>query len=391
MWPFPPRPRADPVEVKELKRHLWPLSIWRPQGDLTLEGSEAIFGAVTLLSNSLSSMRLHLYQGHEIAHDHPLERLIAYQPSPTLDAYTWRQTMEVCRDTAGNAYALKVRGGDGSIRSLDILDPGKVEAKRAIETGDLWYEILKPEGGSFLVSAQEMIHVRHVSSGGINGVSPIKVLRDTLDYDAQMKTFSIEQAKGINGAIVLEVPANVGETQRNAVIDSFMAEYTRSSGSLLVLGGGIKATSINRSPIDAKVLDVDRITANKVARVYNIPPMLLGDYGTRSGSHEDQQMEYLERTIIPIVRMYEAQLDRKLLTWEDARKGYHFHFETSDLVTADQQSRSVMYQNMVRSGIATPNEMRRREGLPDLDGGDQLYASRDLAPLSWLQANPGKE
>ena len=100
----------------------------------------------------------------------------------------------------------------------------------------------------------------------------------------------------------------MGKEQTEKVIDAFMDNYKRSSGSLIVLSGGVKSSTINRSPVDAKVLDVDRITANKVARVYNIPPSLLGDYSSSSyASQEQQQMEYLERTIIPICRMYEAQ------------------------------------------------------------------------------------
>ena len=229
-----------------------------------------------------------------------------------------------------------------------------------------------------------MIHCRHVGAGD-RGVNPLTVLEDTLAYDDQMKSFSLEQARGINGAVVLDFPSNMGKEQTEKVIDAFMDNYKRSSGSLIVLSGGVKSSTINRSPVDAKVLDVDRITANKVARVFNIPPSLLGDYSSSSyASQEQQQMEYLERTIIPICRMYEAQLNLKLLTWEQRRQGYRFSFDVSDLVVADQASRAQVYQYMIRSGIMTQNEVRRRENLPPDPHGDQLLVSRDLVPLRML-------
>ena len=203
-----------------------------------------------------------------------------------------------------------------------------------------------------------------------------------------MKTFSLEQVKGVNGAVVLTFPSDMGETRKQREIDSFMANYRRSSGNLIVLSGGVTSSVINKSPVDAKVLDVDRITANKVARVYSLPPTLLGDYSqTRYASQEQQQQEFLTRTVLPMVRMYEAQLDLKLLTWQQRKAGYRFRFDMTDLVVGDMQSRAEFYQVLVRGGMATPNEVRRREGWPPMPGGDRLLVSRDLVPI----AQAGKE
>ena len=392
MWPFDklkqPRTRAAESSGGNTPR-LWPSSLWRPRGDHSLEGSEAIFAAVTMLSNTVASMELKLMKGNEEAKDHYLSRLIQYQPTPRMNPYTWRQTMETCRDTAGNCYALKVRGDGGEIIALDILDPDRVTPERNLDTGEIWYQVRPDDGGLWVISGREMIHCRHVSTGGARGVSPIDVLRDTLDYDDQMQTFSVEQVKGINGAVVLEFPSDIGDARKKEIIDNFMENYRRSSGSLIVLSGGVKNSTISKSPVDAKVLDVDRITTNKVARVYNLPPSLLGDYSSSSyTSQEQQQLEFIERTVTPIARMYEAELTQKLLTWDEVRQGYHFRFDIAGLLSADLQARGTYYQQQIRSAMITPNEGRALENRPPLPGGDRLLVSKDLTDLEWLMQHP---
>lgn len=385
MWPFT-RKAAGGVRTAAHVPRLTP--VWRPRGDHSLEGSEAVFGAVTLLSNTIASMRVRLMAGDKEDSFHDLARLVSYQPNPRQDAFSFWQTMEACRNTSGNCYALKVPGPDGRVAALDILDPEKVEPVRDEDTGDVWYRVRPSDGGEWYVASREMIHCRHVGAGGIKGVSPLRVLEDSLAYDDQMKTFSIEQVRGVAGAVVLEFPAQMGDPQTKAIIDNFVENYKRSGHSLLVLTGGVKTSSINRSPVDAKVLDVDRLTGNKVARVFNLSPMMLGDYTqTRYSSQEQQQQEFLERTVLPIVRMYEAQLNLKLLTWQQLQRGYRFAFDLSDLVAGDQKSRAELYQVMVRGAMLMPNEVRRKEGLPPVPGGDKLLCSSDLVPLDML----GKE
>lgn len=388
MWPFT-RKAASGGKGSAHSLRLAP--IWRPSGDHSLEGSEAIFGAVTLLSNTIASMRVRLMAGDQEDSAHDLARLVSYQPNPRMDAFSFWQTLEVCRNTSGNCYALKVPGPDGQVAALDILDPERVEPVRDADTGDVWYRVRPAEGGEWYVASREMIHCRHVGAGGIKGVSPLRVLEDSLAYDDQMKTFSIEQARGVSGAVVLEFPAQISDPQQKAIIDNFLENYKRSGSSLLVLSGGVKSSTINRSPVDAKVLDIDRLTGNKVARVFNLSPMMLGDYTqTRYSSQEQQQQEFLERTVLPIVRMYEAQLNLKLLTWQQLQRGYRFAFDLSDLVAGDQKSRAELYQVMVRGGMLMPNEVRRKEGLPPAPGGDVLLCSSDLVPIAMLGAVAGR-
>lgn len=384
IWPFNrlrPRDKPGTTQLHAAERQ----SLWPTGGDYSLTGSEAVFGAVTMLSNTIASMTLRLYKGWEEATEHPLHRLIAYEPSPRMTPYSFWQAMETCRDTAGNCYALKVPGLDGQVAALDVLDPQRVTLQIDEDSGDLWYLVTAQDGAQMYISRRNMLHCRHVSASGHSGVNPVDVLRATLQYDERIKRFSLDQARGIKGAVLLEIPADLDKERRTKLVNEFLDVYHRSGDSVLALTGGMKATTLNRNAVDPHVLDVDRITANKVARVYNLPPVLLGDYSQSSySSQEQQQLEYLERTVVPIARMYEAELNCKMLTYAEVRQGYRFAFDMGDLMVADGMTRANMAQIYARNGVRTIDEIRREHGRGPVPGGNHVLVSRDLIPLEVL-------
>jgi len=387
MWPFTRKARGAPGE--EGGNSVVPVSFWRPRSDHNMEASEGIFSAVTRLATTLASTPFHLYEGNQIAREHPIEALFSYQVAPGMTPFAYFMAMEVCRGTAGNGYALKVPDALGRVERLDVLDPDKVTPLRDYETGEVWYRLTPATGKELYVHFREMIHVRQASSTGLVGVSPVTVLRDALDYDAQMQSFSVAQVKGVNSAVVLEFPSDLGDERKKKIISQFMENYKASSGNLIVLSGGSKANVINKSPVDPKVLDVEKVTKGRIATVYMLPPHMMGilDKGNY-GSNEQQMLEFLQLTMQAVYTQYIQEHRMKLLLREDVRKGYDFRFDTDRLIipTALQKAQAAQYY--VRSAGKTPNEVRSEMGLNGVKGGDALMVSRDLAPFDYLLKNP---
>ena len=165
-------------------------------------------------------------------------------------------------------------------------------------------------------------------------------------------------------------------------VKSFMETYRQTSGNILLLESGVKANTLNLSPVDTKLMEVEKITRSKVAMVYNIPPHLLGDYTDTSFSTAEQQMqEFLQLTITPIVQQWEEEFNRKMITPEDYAEGYRFRFDLSSLLRADRKTTAEMNQMAIRGGWRKPNEVRESEGLAPDPMGNELMSSRDLIPL----------
>ena len=348
-----------------------------------LEGSEAIYSAVSRISNTLACMPLHLYRNHEIATDDPRERLVSYAPTPNHTPYQWKLALEACRDTTGRAYVLIVPAADGvTPERLDPIDPSRVQPLRNLDSGEIWYEIKLDDGQVVTTHGSYVIPLLHMSTDGVTGISPIKVLNGTLDYDEKIREVSISQLSGIQESIVLTYPTYMDAKKQMEHVKRFREAYEASGKHVILLDGGVTADTIKGSMADAQVLAVDNITKRKVAAVYNLPPRMLGD-STASGysTSEQDTAEFLNLTMLPIVEQWEEVLNRRLLTYEEIQQGYAFRYDMSALKRGDTAAMAEKHNKAIRSAKMTPNEARREDGLPDLPFGNELMISRDMIPL----------
>lgn len=372
-------------------RNIW--LPWRTQTDYKLENSELLFSAVSRIANALSAMPVRLYRGSEEWTENDLNDLVGFAPNPNMTSCQFFKTMEACRDTSGNAYALKAYDEMGQLERLDVLDPSRVKPVLETDSGELWYKITPETGRELYVHNYYVVHVPFITTGGFVGINPITVLFDTLSYSENIQKFSVMQLeKGINAAIVLEAPANLGENQKKGMVRDFMSTYRETSGNILLLESGVTAKSLNLSPVDSKLFEVEKITRSRVAMVYNLPPHLLGDYSDASFSSQEQQMlEFLMLTMLPIVTAYEQELNRKLLTSEQRRQGYAFRFGMDSILRADAATQADVYQKSIRGGWMKPNEVRSKYNMPQEPEGSKLLAARDLTTLDYIVNNPDNE
>ena len=387
--PFQRKEKAQARDKPQTVRSRDLRMIPRARADRTIEANEAIYAAVSRIANTMASMPMHLYKGYKIQEDHPLERIVSLEPHPNFSAFTWKQTMEVLLNTEGTAYALRVLNTQGQLLRLDILNPLRVTPKKD-QDGNIWYSVIMDDGSEALAPGFLILAIKHISANGIRGIRPIDVLRKSLDYDTQVKEMSLDQLDGVNHGIMLTVP-NVGlsQAQKDEAVNRFLETYEKSGRSVVILEGGMTATNFANSSVDAQVMNVERITRNRVATVYNLPPHMLGDYTDSSpGNNEQQTLEYLTLTIGPKVEQWEEEFNRKVLTPEMYAEGYRFRFDVTSLTRTDVKTTAERNQMAIRGGWRKPNEVRAELGLPPDPVGDLLMSSRDLIPLRIAVEHP---
>ncbi len=370
-----------------------PHNIFTRRSGHALATNETIFAAVSRLSNSIGSMPVKLMDGqfHAIT-DHPTADLVMNQPNPNQTSLDFFRTMEVLRNTDGNAYALKDYDNRYQVRALWILDPGKVEPVVDKNTRELWYEI-KPEGGgkTYYAHNLEVIHVKHIHGYGYKGISPIEVLKGTSEFDRKVREKSLDQIdSAITAAFLLKLAGSVNKEKKAEILDNFK-EFYKNNGGVLIQEMGVEIDPITRSFIDTKLFDVEKITRARVANVYNLPMHLLGEVsGVQMGAVEQMDLGYVQGTLVPIVRQYEQELNRKLLNLSDRRAGLYFKFNTNALLRGDMKTRGEFYFKGIRSGWFKPNEVRALEDLPPEKGGELLYMSKDLFPIGKEEGRPNE-
>lgn len=364
----------------------WPHWI---RGDYSLNNSELIFAAVSRIANSLAAMPMMLYQDSRRKKGE-LDDLVSFEPNPSMTAAQFFKTMESCRCTYGNCYALKVPAVDRTYPYLYPLEPSRVKPVFEKDSRELWYRVEPEDAAPYYIHNYHILHVPFISSNGYSGVNPLSVLNGTLNYQAQIEEFSKSQLdKGINAQVVLEAPANLSERQRKEMINHFLDTYKDTGGNILLLESGVTAKSINMSPVDSKIFEVEKISRSRVAMVYNIPPHMLGDFSNSSfSSQEEQMLEFLTLTMMPIVTAYEQEFTRKLVPMKDRMKGFRLKMSLTNVLRADAKTMADVHQKAIRGGWMTPNEARFNDNLPaDKDGG-RLLVARDLTTLEYVINHP---
>jgi HK97 family phage portal protein len=360
-----------------------PTNIFTRLNAHALASNETIFAAVSRLSNSIGSMPVKLLdKNFRLITNHRVADMVMNQPNPNQTSFDFFRTMEAIRNTSGNAYALKDYDENYQVRALRILDPGRVEPVIEKNTRELWYEIKPEDGTTYYAHNLEVIHVKHIHGFGYKGISPIDVLKGTSEFDRKIREKSLDQIESaIAAGFILKLAGSINKEKRDEILNNFKKFY-KDNGGVLIQEMGVEIDPIERRFIDTKLFDVEKITRARVANVYNLPLHLLGELSEApAGAVEQMDLGYVQGTLVPIVRQYEQEMNRKLLTPVERQRGWYFKFNTNALLRGDMKTRGEFYFKGIRSGWFKPNEVRALEDLPPEKGGDVLYMSKDLFPI----------
>ena len=372
-----------------------PKSIFISQTTNALATNETIFSAISQLANGMASMPLKLLKDFEEQHN-PISDLMETAPNPNATSFNWINNMETIRNTFGNALAIKEYDSRYQVKSLWILDPTRVTPMIDENTKELWYRINGDSGSfgkenTYYVHHLDVIHVKHIHTTGYWGINPLDVLKNTADFDAKVRTFSLKQLEGaIHAGFVLKMAANISEDKKKATLNSFKQFYQENGGVLLEEQGVTIREVQSREYIDPKLFEANKITITRVATVYNMPPHKLGlTEGSSYNAMEQRDLEYVQGTLMPVARQYEQEFNLKLLTPEQRRAGYYWKFNLNALLRGDFAKRLDGYFKGIRSGVYTPNDVRKLEDLPPVkEGGDELYMSKDMIPIKQILNPP---
>lgn len=345
--------------------------------------SEEIFAAISRLANTVSSLPIMEYKDTK-AVDTTASLLLTSEANPSMSSFSLINQTETSRNIDGNAYILIERDANLKPVALYPIKPESVIVKRNVDDNSIWYTIASDEF-NMTVFNTEMIHVKHISPAReVLGISPLDVLRGTVDYDRAVEDFSLNQMQK-KDQFIIKYDRSVSDERRKAMIEDFHRMITENGGAVVQEKGFEYqkfATEFQPSDLSTSM----NITRNRVANVFNIPTIFLnGQDSTGNGKTNEQIMaNFVQMTLVPILRQYESEFNRKLLSDQERRRGYRFKFDVNGLLRGDTTARTNFYQMLVRNGIATVNDLRRLEDLPisDEPNADKLWITGDLYPLS---------
>ena len=344
--------------------------------------------------------------GKEKAIDHPLYLLLHDEPNPEMSSFVFRETLMTHLLLWGNAYAQIIHNGRGEVVALYPLMPNKMTVDRD-ENGRLYYQYTRSKeeaatmpNATVILSPSEVLHIPGLGFDGLVGYSPIAMAKNAIGMAIACEEFGAKFfANGAAPSGVLEHPGTIKDPGR--VREAWQSQFggSSNSGKVAVLEEGMKYTPISISPEQAQFLETRKFQINEIARIFRVPPHMVGDLEKSSFSNiEQQSLEFVKYTLDPWVIRWEQSLARSLFT-ESEKKEYFFKFSVEGLLRGDYASRMSGYATARQNGWMSANDIRELENLdriPAEDGGDLYLINGNMLPLSQAGAfadteNNGKE
>jgi HK97 family phage portal protein len=337
-------------------------------------GLTAVWACVVLIAGSIASMPLVLYRrtddGRERATDQPLYDVLHDRPNPVQSVVAFWEAMVTALLLRGNAYATLTRDDDARVRALWYVNPDRVHAD-VTRTGRLRYRVAVG-GQTQMVEASGMLHIPGpMSDDGYTGRSIITTFRDTLGLGLAMERYGGEffaNAATPKGVLTTPNRLNDGSLAR---LGAALAESQTTRGRrhrTLILEEDLKFQPIGISHEDSQFVDSRRFTTEEVARIFGVPPHMIGADIKGSMTYSNSELEslrLLKHTLGPWLARIGAAVNHACLGPVERRTLYAEHLPDSLLAT-DTMGRYQAYEIALRNRILTLDEVRRKENLPAL-------------------------
>ena len=368
----------------------------------------AVYSCVRILAEAIAGLPLQLYRytdtgDKEKAIEHPLYLLLHDEPNPEMTSFIFRETLMTHLLLWGNAYAQIIRNGKNEVLSLYPLMPNRMTVDRD-EHGRLYYsyQMQTDDGaemkqGTVVLSPQDVLHIPGLGFDGLVGYSPIAMAKNAIGLAIATEEYGSKFfANGATPGAVLEHPGLIKDPEK--VRESWNTAF-RGSGNankVAVLEEGMKYTPISIAPEQAQFLETRKFQIDEIARIFRVPPHMIGDLEKSSFNNiEQQSLEFVKYTLDPWVCRWEQAMNRSLLN-EKEKSGYFIKFNVDGLLRGDYQSRMNGYAVGRQNGWLSANDIRELENMdqiPDEDGGNLYLINGNMTKLkdAGIFAGDGKE
>ena len=358
----------------------------------------AVYSCVRILSEAIASLPLHLYKqidkgGKEKAINHPLYKLLHDEPNPEMTSFVFRETLMSHLLLWGNAYAQIIRNGKGQIIALYPLMPNRMSVDRD-PNGRIYYTYSVNDSdnpklrklGQIRMTKDEIFHIPALGFDGLVGYSPIAMAKNAIGMALATEEYGAKFfANGASPSGVLEHPGNIKDPTKLRESWNSLFQGSSNSHKIAILEEGLKYQPIGISPNEAQFLETRKFQIDEIARIFRVPPHMVGDLDKSSFSNiEQQSLEFVKYTLDPWVTRWEQAIHRSLLL-ESEKTDYFAKFNVDGLLRGDYQSRMSGYATGIQNGFLSPNDIRSLENMdliPDNLGGNLYLVNGSMQKLS---------
>lgn len=341
----------------------------------------AVQAAVRLIASSAASLPLKAYRDSATGGRDEVKRGVLDRPNPAQTPLEYLEQLYVHLLLWGNAFVYKVRGVGGTIQELWPIHPRRVQVMYAGELIDRSFNLqLKPGEKVFIVqdiysdraapmTQRDIMHVPGLGYDGRVGLPPIRVAREAIGLGLAAEEYSARFfGNGSMPAGVLSVPEAIDQQRADQMKDRWKARFSGlvNAHEIAILDNNAKFERISIPPEDAQLLQTRQFSVTEIARLFGIPPHMIGDVekSTSWGTGiQEQTLGFVKFTLLNWLRRVELRYTAEIL----ADPNVYAEFLVDGLLRGDSQERIAYYTAALSNGWMTGQEVREKENLPFVD------------------------
>jgi len=321
-----------------------------------------VYACIYKIASTIAGLGLEVYtrNGREtdLANMHPAYGVVN-NPNLENTAYEFWETIVASALMYGCGYAVIDRDNRGYATGMHLVHYSDVELRE--KGGEKYYKV----DGIGVVMPENMLEICNMFR-----MSPIRLHRENMGLAKAAQDFGSEyfgQKGQMTGVLASDQPLR---KEQMDVIQNSWNQSAMNAGTKL-LPFGFKYQRITITPDEAQFIETRKFQAEEICRIYSVPPSLVQlPSQTTYNNVEQQNLQFARHTISPWAKRIEQEIDRKLIQSFE-RPDIYSQFNMNDLYRGDLSARSSFYREMLQTGVMSINEVRRKENMNPVEGGDQ--------------------
>jgi HK97 family phage portal protein len=360
--------------------------------DVTATSIATVYTCTRIIADAVASLPCLVYKtsptGKQLDVDSALLHLLSVESNPETSAYSFMHTAMVHLQLRGNAYISIQRAASGDVVALWGLSPAKTKPVRLMN-GDLAYSTSDGESGSNtrMIKAADMIHLTLFSYDGIQGESPIGMLRELLGLSLAQQAYSARLIRNNSiPSVAISIEGTLKpEDKTKAKADWHAIQAGGAQGSVAILDNGMKIERLGLSAVDSELLASRAFSRSEIAAAFKVPGHMVGDNSRMSGTTAEQSsLTFVQDTLGPLIKRIEVEFKRKLLPPAPNGKPSSavIMFDLRARLRGDFQSTMTAFGTGRQWGFYSTNDVRRELGEDTIGPEGDIY----LQPVNMVDA-----
>lgn len=351
-----------------------------------------VYRCVDVISDSVAQLPIDIYkldaEGYKNKFvTHSAYTLLNSEPNEDMTRFTFMKTLVSSVLIKGNGYAYIERDDRGNALSMMFIPSDFVNVVYIQDETGMQRKRYQVIGFRYLVEPRDMVHILNFSYDGIHGISTLKHAADTLrlSSDSEAHARGFFSGGGSMAGVLTMIEGRLKEGQKKDILDAWKKTFDVSTGTpngIAVVDGNMRYQPISINPAEAQLLETRQFNVVDICRFFSVSPVKAFDLSKSSYSTvEATQLSFLTDTLAPMLEKIELELKRKIFLPSE-KNHIEVKFDTAELLRADMTALAQYTNTLFQCGGLTINEVRKKNNLPPVKGGDTTFVQVNLQTLS---------